>query len=129
MRASLVGGRLTRETVHVIGPEDLTLGDAVRRVARVAGKRPFMFRMPLWFHRAFGWVCERTMVIPLVSSAQVRILSEGVVEPLPACAEVPEDLKPQTTFNEDQIRAGLPEPKAFGPKDCLCYRRLFQEAT
>jgi NADH dehydrogenase len=129
MRASLVDGQLTRETVHVTGPEELTLGAAVRRVARVVGKRPFMFRMPLWFHRVFGRVCERTMVIPLISSAQVRILSEGVVEPLPACGGVPEDLKPRTTFNENQIRAGLPEPKSFGPKDCLCYRRIFREAT
>lgn len=129
MRASLIDGRFGRETVHVTGPEELTLGDAVRRVARVVGKRPFMFRMPVWFHRTFGWFCERTMVIPLVSSAQVRILSEGVVEPLPACPAVPDDLKPRRAFTDDQIRAGLPEAKAFGPKDCLCYRRIFPEAT
>ena len=129
LRASLVDGRLSRETVHVTGPEQLTLGEAVRRVARVVGKRPFMFRMPLWFHRAFGWFCERTMVIPLVSSAQVRILSEGVVDPLPVCPAVPDDLKPQRAFTDDQIRAGLPEAKAFGPRDCLCYRHMFGEAT
>lgn len=129
MSAAIIHGRLSRETVHVTGPEEMTLGEAVRRVARVVGKRPFMFRMPLWFHRAFGWVCERTMVIPLISSAQVRILSEGVVEPLLACATVPEDLRPQTPFSDDQIRAGLPEAKSFGPEDCLCYRRIFREAT
>lgn len=126
--SAAIHGRLSRVTVHVTGPEEIMLGEAVRRVARVVGKRPLMFRMPLWFHRAFGWVCERTMVIPLVSSAQVRILSEGVVEPLPVCPTVPEDLKPQTPFSDDQIRAGLPEVKSFGPKDCLCYRRIFQEA-
>ncbi len=129
MSAAIVHGRLSRETVHVTGPEELTLGEAVRQVARVVGKQPFMFRMPLWFHRAFGWVCERTMVIPLISSAQVRILSEGVVEPLPACPAVPEDLKPQTPFSDDQILAGLPEAKSFGPQDCICYRRIFREAT
>lgn len=127
MSAAIVHGRLSRETVHVTGPEEMTLGEAVRRAARAVGKRPFMFRMPLWFHRAFGWVCERTMVIPLISSAQVRILSEGVVEPLPVCPPVPEDLRPQTPFSDDQIRAGLPEAKSFGPQDCLCYRHLFQE--
>jgi len=129
MSAAIVHGRLSRETVHVTGPEEMTLGEAVQRVARVVGKRPFMFRMPLWFHRAFGWACEHTMVIPLVSAAQVRILSEGVIEPLPACPSVPEDLRPQTPFSDNQIRAGLPEAKSFGPQDCLCYRRFFREAT
>ncbi len=129
MRASLLEGQLARETVHLTGPEEMALGTAVRRVARVVGKRPFMFRMPLWFHRAFGWFCERTMIIPLVSLAQVRILSEGVVEPLPSCPGVPDDLKPKLAFTDDQIRAGLPEAKAFGPKDCLCYRRVFPEAV
>jgi uncharacterized protein YbjT (DUF2867 family) len=127
MSAAIVHGRLSRETVHVTGPEELTLGEAVRRVARVVGKKPLLFRMPLWFHRAFGWVCERTMVIPLVSSAQVQILSEGVVKPLPICPTVPEDLRPRTPFSDNQIRAGLPEAKSFGPSDCLCYRRLFPE--
>lgn len=129
MSATIIHGRLSRETVHVTGPEEMTLGEAVRCVARVVDKRPFMFRMPLWFHRAFGWVCEQTMVIPLISAAQVRILSEGVVEPLPACPTVPEDLRPKTPFSDDQIRAGLPEAKSFGPQDCLCYRRIFREAT
>jgi nucleoside-diphosphate-sugar epimerase len=88
MRASLIDGTLSRQTVHVTGPEQMTLGDAVRRVARVVGKHPVMFRMPLWFHRAFGWLCERTMVIPLVSLAQVRILSEeswNRCQPVPEC--------------------------------------------
>ncbi|MGC3957883.1 MAG: NAD(P)H-binding protein [Verrucomicrobiota bacterium] len=129
MSAALLHRRLAQETVHVTGPEEMPLGEAVRRVARVVGKRPFMFRMPLWFHRTFGWFCERTMVIPLVSAAQVRILSEGVVAPLPVCPAVPEDLRPQTPFSDDQIRAGLPEAKPFGTQDCLCCRRFFREAT
>ena len=40
-----------------------------------------MFPLPIWFHYAFGWFCEQTMTTPLISLAQVRILSEGVVEP------------------------------------------------
>lgn len=127
--AALTDNRLARKTVHATGPEEIKLGEAVRRVARVVGKRPFMFRMPLWFHRAFGWVCEQTMVIPLISAAQVRILSEGVVAPLPICPTVPEDLRPRTPFSDDQIRAGLPEAKSFGLQDCLCYRRIIREAT
>jgi NADH dehydrogenase len=81
--ASLTEDRLTRETIAVVGPEEMTLSEAVRRVAEVVGKRPLTFRMPVWFHRAFAWACERTMRVPLVSTAQVRMLAEGLTEPLP----------------------------------------------
>jgi NADH dehydrogenase len=118
MQASLVDGRLSRKTVAVTGPEAMPLTEAVRRVARAVGRRPLMLPMPLWFHYAFAWFCEQTMRIPLISIAQVRILSEGVVEPLPAGDELPHDLKPCHPFSEDQIRAGLPDATAFGLADC-----------
>ncbi|MCK6626435.1 MAG: hypothetical protein L6R45_14825 [Anaerolineae bacterium] len=54
----------------------------------------------------------------LVSVAQVRMLSEGIVEPLSACASLPEDLGAKTRLTEPQIRRGLPEAKAFGLRDC-----------
>jgi len=120
MRAALVEGRLSRQTVAVTGPDEMPLTEAVRRVARAVGRRPLMFPLPLWFHSAFGWFCEQTMRIPLISLAQVRILSEGVVEPLPACDDLPVDLKPRRPFSAQQIRAGLPEPKPFGLADCRC---------
>ncbi len=123
MRAALIDGRLARETVAVMGPEQLTLAEAVRRVARAVNKRPFFFRAPLWFHYALGWVLERVMTIPLISSAQVRILSEGVTEPMPPCAEVPADLRPQRAFTDEQIRAGLPAAKGFGLADLRFFSR------
>src|SRR4051812_23098579 len=55
LRASLVDDRLSRQTVAVIGPEQMDLTEAVRRVARVVGRRPLMFPLPMWFHYAFGW--------------------------------------------------------------------------
>jgi NADH dehydrogenase len=124
IEASLVEGRLARQTVAVLGPEEMTLSEAVRRVARVVARRPLMFRMPRWFHYAMASVLERVMAVPLVSTAQVRILSEGLTEPLPPCPPVPEDLGPQTPFSEDQIRKGLPEAAAFGPSACLGWERL-----
>lgn len=117
MRAAIIEGRLTRDTVAITGPEEMTLAEAVRRVACVVGKSPFFFRAPLWFHYVLGWMLERVMITPLISSAQVRILSEGVVEPLPSCGGVPDDLKPQLSFTNDQIRAGLPAAKRFGLAD------------
>ena len=119
IEASLVEGRLSRQTVAVLGPELMDLGEAVRRVARVVGRRPLFVRLPVWLHTVFAWVFEHTMAIPLVSFAQVRILSEGVVDPAPPCEVLPTDLAPQLAFTDEQIRAGLPEPRSFGLKDCL----------
>lgn len=128
MQAAIVAGRLSRQTMAITGPESMPLTEAVRRVARAVGKRPLMFPLPLWFHFALGWLCELTMTIPLISIGQVRILSEGVVEPLPVCGEVPDDLKPRRAFTEEQIRAGLPEAKAFGLADCRCFNFKFKGA-
>lgn len=118
--AVLIDPRLEKKTVAVVGPETLTLREAVQRVATVVQKSPIMFRMPLWFHYAFAWVLERVMTIPLISTAQVRILSEGIVEAAPACEALPEDLQPRTHFTERQIRRGLPEPKPFQLSDFRC---------
>jgi len=121
--ASLVEGRLSRQTVSVMGPEELTLSAAVKRVASVVGKHPFYLRLPLAFHYTLSWVVERIMTIPLISSAQTRILSEGITEALPYADLLPEDLKPKQKFTEDQIRRGLPEPKSFGLNDLRYFSR------
>ena len=126
MQAAIVAGRLSRQTVAVTGPDQMPLTEAVRRVASAVGKRPSMFPLPLWFHYAFGWLCEQTMTIPLISIGQVRILSEGIVEPLPVCGDVPDDLKPRRTFTKEQIRMGLPEAKAFGLADCRWFNFKFK---
>jgi NADH dehydrogenase len=121
LEGALVEGRLSRQTVAVVGPEEMTLTQAVRRVADVAGKRPWMVRLPLWFHYGLGWAIEKVMTVPMVSTAQVRMLSEGLVEPLPATPfvqEVAPELAPETPFTEEQIRRGLPEAKGFGLSDC-----------
>ena len=120
LRAALVDGRLSRETIAITGAEELTLGEAVRRVARVVGRHPLMFRAPVWFHRVLAQIAEWTMKVPLVAKAQVRILCESVVEPLPFANELPRDLKPRRKFTDDQIRAGLPEPGPFTIADLRC---------
>ena len=124
LQASLVHGALSRQTVAVLGPETLTLREAVARVARVVGRRPLMFRMPVWFHYVLGWVVERVMTVPLVSVAQVRMLSEGLAEPCPPCDALPAELAPTLRFTDDLIRKGLPLPEAFGWSDIRCWRDL-----
>ena len=123
VKASLVNGALSNQTVVVLGPEEMTLRQAVRRVAHVVGKRPLMFPMPLWFHYILGWFVERVMKTPLVSLAQVRMLSEGMTEPLPQSDTLPPELAPKIPFSEDQIRKGLPTPGPFGSRDLRCCRR------
>jgi hypothetical protein len=84
------------------------------------GKRPLFVRLPLWVHYALAWCWERTMRVPLVSAAQVRILSEGIVEPLPFVDDLPPHLAPRLRFTDEHIRRGLPKAGRFGLADCRC---------
>lgn len=113
MRASLIDRRLKRQTIALVGPEEIFLSEAVRRVAEVVDKQPLMFPLPIWCHQLMARVFELTMTVPLVSSAQVRILSEGVSEPSSPVAAVPYDLVPTRRFTPEQIRNGLPHPAPF----------------
>jgi NADH dehydrogenase len=121
LHAVLVEKRLSRRTVAIMGAEDLYLSEAVRRVARVTGKRIRMVGAPVWFHYALAQLCEWTMKVPLVARAQVRILSEGVVEPALPCDPLPLDLVPKRMFTDEQIRSGLPEPGPFTLQDLRCH--------
>jgi NADH dehydrogenase len=120
IKSAAVDGVLSGKTVAVVGPEELSLWQAVRRVAIVIRKQPLMFPMPLWFHYALAWLVERVMVTPLVSVAQVRMLSEGLSEPLPACESLPSELAPKLFFTDEQIRKGLPPAGPFGWADIRC---------
>ena len=113
MRASLIDRRLKRQTIALVGPEEIFLSEAVRRVAEVVDKQPVMFPLPVWCHQLMARVFELTMKVPLVSSAQVRILSEGVSEPASPVSAVPYDLVPTRRFTPEQIRNGLPHPAPF----------------
>ncbi len=114
---ALTSDAVSGQTVGVVGPEQLTVREAVRRVAGVVGKRPLMFPMPLWFHYILGWMVERVMTVPMVSTSQVRMLAEGVAEPLPPCAMLPPEMAPRIPFSEDQIRKGLPPRGPFTLRD------------
>jgi len=113
MRAALIDRRLKRQTIALVGPEEIYLREAVRRVAEVVGKQPLMFPLPVWWHRLMAHVFECTMKVPLVSLAQVQILSEGIVEPASPVTALPYDLVPTRRFTPEQIRNGLPHPAPF----------------
>lgn len=115
--ASLLEGSLQNQTVAVLGPDKITLAEAVQKVGGVIGKTPFTFPMPVFMHYAMARVLEATMVIPLISVAQVRMLAEGFDEPYGKCDLLPSELMPSTSFTEDQIRKGLPPPGPFSAAD------------
>jgi NADH dehydrogenase len=118
LQAAVTGDpRLADRTVAVLGPEEMPLGVAVRRVARVTGRRPLFVRLPIAAHLLIGRLAESIMRVPLVSLAQVRILQEGVVVAAPAADTLPPDLAPTTPFSESAIRAGLPAAGGFGRAD------------
>ncbi len=109
--------RLRDRTIAVLGPDEMPLGAAVRRVAGVVGRRPIFVRLPVTAHLALARLFEATMRVPLISAAQVHILAEGVTVPAPFAAAPPVDLAPSTPFDEATIRAGLPEPGGFRRRD------------
>jgi NADH dehydrogenase len=109
--------RLRDRTIAVLGPEEMALGEAVRRVAAAIHRRPVYVRFPVAAHLALARVCEAVMRVPLLAVAQAHILAEGVVIAAPPADEPPEDLRPATPFSEAVIRAGLPDPGPFTCRD------------
>ncbi len=109
--------RLADRTIAVLGPDEMMLGEAVRRVAGVIGRHPRYIRLPVAAHLALARICEAAMRVPLIAVAQVHILAEGVVEPAPYAPPPPADLVPRTPFEDATIRAGLPPPGPFRCRD------------
>ncbi len=109
-------GRVPYPTVAVVGAEELGFGTVVRRIARVAGRRPAVVRAPVWAIRALAQLAEWTMVVPLIAKAQARMLAEGVSEPEPFAPELPDGIRPVLPFDDERIRAALPDG-GFGLSD------------
>jgi len=109
-------GRISEPTVAVMGADEVTLGEAIRRIARVAGRRPAYIPMPVWTIRVLAQLTEWLMVVPLVAKAQARMLAEGVSEAAPPAPEPPVGIRPHRPFSDERIRAALPEGR-FGLED------------
>jgi NADH dehydrogenase len=61
--------RLRDQTIAVLGPDEMLLGDAVRRVAHAIGRRPLYVRLPVIAHLALARVFEALMRVPLIYRA------------------------------------------------------------
>lgn len=108
IRAALVDGRLAKQTVAVVGPDEFPFSTAARRIAKTMGKPGLIvLPFPVFAQRLLAWV-SGMMPAPLVSASQVQMLADGISEPLPDSQPLPADLAPTARFTEEQIRKGLP---------------------
>lgn len=119
--AAAINGRMSRQTVAVVGAEELMMSEAVRRVARVVGRRVWVVPAPVWSLYALAQLSEWTMTVPLVAKSQVRMVSEGVSVPWGEVADVPPDLAPRIRFTDEEIGRALPPPGGFGLRDLLAF--------
>jgi len=83
--AALASGRLSRQTVAVIGPESLPFSGVVRRVAKAVGRRVYIFPAPVWLHKGLAWAFERVMTIENGS----RMIEESFETPARSCFTAP----------------------------------------
>jgi NADH dehydrogenase len=103
LAASAVGDRLTDKVVPVLGPTELPLSEAVKRVAQAINRRVFVVPLPVRLHYALAGLGERLMRQPIVSVSQIRMLAEGASDPLPGCDALPSELEPETPFDAERI--------------------------
>jgi uncharacterized protein YbjT (DUF2867 family) len=120
LSAGLTDERLAHATVPVVGPEELMLSEAARRVGQLTDRQRRDCPAPVWFHRLLAITAELVMRVPLASRAQVRMLAEGVVDPLRYDTELPVDLQPTTRFSPDAIGPELPPAGRFTTQDLRC---------
>ncbi|MEN0021769.1 MAG: NAD(P)H-binding protein [Microbacterium sp.] len=118
-----VEGRISEPTVAVMGADEVTLGEAIRRIARVAGRRPAYVPVPPWMIRILAQLTEWVMVVPLVAKAQARMLTEGVSEAAPPAPELPHGIRPSRSFTDERIRAAMPAGR-FTLDDLRLVRRV-----
>jgi len=101
----------------------LEFDDAVRLLATVLGKRTLLLRAPIALTYAVARAAELMMTVPLIAVAQVRMLEEEVVEPVLAPDPLPADLLPVTAFNDESVRAGMPDCSPFGLTDLRAFAK------
>lgn len=105
--AALLSNQLSRETYAVTGPEELTLSQAVRRVGGVMKKPVLVAHVPTNLMFGGAWMLEHVMNDPLVTVAQIRMLSDGLSQGTPESLPLPDELAPKTYFTEEQIQVAM----------------------
>lgn len=105
--ASLIDPRMVKATFAVLGPERVHLSEAARRVASAMNKPVIPLTIPAPAGYALAGIFEKTMKDPLLATSQITMIAEGLADTLPNESELPEDLRPQTPFSAELIKASL----------------------
>jgi len=115
--------KLAQGTYEVVGDEELTLTEAVKRIAEANKVKVKVIPLPIIAHKILSQITEWTMKVPLVAKAQLRMLTEGISQAYNADS-LPENLKPKLPFNQEQIKKSLPEAGRFTFNDLLISKRF-----
>ena len=91
-------------TYAIVGPEQLTLAEIVDLTADTIDIIPQKIPLPLFFHRISGLLMELLMADPLITSAQVTMLSESLSETALPCDELPAEFQPKSKFLTRQLK-------------------------
>jgi uncharacterized protein YbjT (DUF2867 family) len=86
------------KTYAVVGPEVLTLSKIVERVADTLNFKPHTIPLPVAVVRLAATAMEVVMPNPLLTNAQVTMLSEDLSRSVLPCDEMPLEFRPQTPF-------------------------------
>lgn len=95
---SLDDPRLKNVTVPVMGPEELSMKAMVERIGEQLKGKPLVVPLPVAIQMLMARLMELTMKNPLLTTAQVTMLAEGLSEVAPECDELAEELRPRTPF-------------------------------
>lgn len=79
------------KTYPVVGPQEYTLEEIVDLVAEGLEIRPNKLKLPIILHRLAAIAMEHVMKQPLLTTAQLVMLTESLVEPSPPFDELPSD--------------------------------------
>jgi uncharacterized protein YbjT (DUF2867 family) len=89
------------KTYSVVGPEEMSLGEIVDKTADSIDLIATKIPLPILFHRISALAMEYFMKEPLLTTAQVTIMTESLVEAEPPCHELPSEVRPGTGFLAD----------------------------
>lgn len=117
--AALNDHRLRDASFGVLGAELVSLSTLATRIARFLGRREVSFSVPTQFLAMGATLQEIGLERPFITSASLRMLAEGMVEPEPSgiCRTLPDDLAPQRVPSPTYIREALESPKRLGVND------------
>ncbi len=101
IESAIVDDRLSKKTFAVMGPEEITLSDAIKKVAAVKHRGVLVVPVPLLVHVLL------TKDDSTFNGTQVRMLGEGMSKVPDECQLLPEDLAPRTGFTPEEIGHAL----------------------